>query len=273
MICREDLQGRLDHLFEDFETIKVLEAGGGANSFVKWPGSASLTAIDISQEQLEKNAYAEEKILGDIETYDFGGRRFDVIVCWDVLEHLDDPRKAVDRLAGMLRTDDLFIICSPIVNSAKGLITKFSPHWFHIFAYRYFFGARNAGKPGFAPFPTTHRFFISPKNLVAFGRSKGLQLEYYREFESAHIADVKKRSLLCYCIYRAVAAFLKAVSFGWVKSDSTDFHLVFKRQSYSCSKCASDKAGRFQWDPPRRNPSPRRACSGRSRHRPFGRAR
>ena len=231
MNCREDLQSCLDRWFETFERMTVLEAGGGADSFVKWPGTASLTAIDISQEQLDKNAYAGEKILGDVECYDFGDRRFNVIVCWDVLEHLDDPRKALDHLVDLLGAGGLFVICSPIVNSAKGLVTKFSPHWFHIFVYRYFFNAKNAGRPGFAPFPTTHRFFISPKNLMAFGQSKGLQVVYFREYESSHISEIKNRSLLCYCIYRALAAFLNAISLGWVKSKSTDFHLVFQRSS------------------------------------------
>ena len=34
--------------------------------------------IDISPEQLERNAEAAEKLLGDLETFDFGDRRFDI---------------------------------------------------------------------------------------------------------------------------------------------------------------------------------------------------
>lgn len=64
----------------------ILEVGGGSRTHIPLQG-ARYTVVDISKEQLEKNKDAAERILGDAQTIDYGDRRFDACVFWDVLEH------------------------------------------------------------------------------------------------------------------------------------------------------------------------------------------
>lgn len=47
-----------------------------------------LVGIDTFEERLARNSTADVKTHGDIERHDFGERRFDLILCWNVLEHL-----------------------------------------------------------------------------------------------------------------------------------------------------------------------------------------
>src|SRR5262245_53299164 len=79
-------------------TIRIYEAGGGSASFLQ-PNLlelANVTVLDIDEVQLQKNSYADRKVLGDVQTYAFPENSFDLIVCYNVIEHLDAPDRAVD---------------------------------------------------------------------------------------------------------------------------------------------------------------------------------
>src|SRR6266849_4277092 len=80
------------------ENVKILEAGCGSYSYVRVPEHTSSysVGIDISEEQLNRNTVVDEKIVGDLETYQFAPSQFDLIICWWVLEHLSHPERALD---------------------------------------------------------------------------------------------------------------------------------------------------------------------------------
>src|SRR3954467_9067153 len=121
---------------KDRGTVKILEAGGGAFTYLDLP-KAHVTTIDISPAQIEKNAYADAKVVGDLHTYQFPADSFDLIVCFDVLEHLAHPERVIDSLLASLKPDGLLYIASPYNRSVAGMLAKFTPHWFHRFCYRY----------------------------------------------------------------------------------------------------------------------------------------
>ena len=54
-----------------------------------------------------------EFLQGDVATYDFGNRRFDVIALDDLLQHLADPRAALARLVSLLLVDGLVWLSTP----------------------------------------------------------------------------------------------------------------------------------------------------------------
>ena len=85
------LQAFVDEALHGRTRLRVLDAGCGSSSYVKAPESAHRVGIDISEEQLRKNTFVDEKILGDIQTYELPPASFDVIICWWVLEHLREP--------------------------------------------------------------------------------------------------------------------------------------------------------------------------------------
>jgi 2-polyprenyl-3-methyl-5-hydroxy-6-metoxy-1,4-benzoquinol methylase len=90
--------------------------------------------MDTRQEVLDKNDVVRERILVDVQSYPLRPRDFDLIICHDVLEHLSSPEKALANFARAIRDGGMIVLASPVVNSVKGIITKLTPHWFHVFA-------------------------------------------------------------------------------------------------------------------------------------------
>jgi 2-polyprenyl-3-methyl-5-hydroxy-6-metoxy-1,4-benzoquinol methylase len=54
-----------------------------------------------------------EFVLGDASTFDFGGRRFDVITLGDVVEHMPDPRALMRNMASHLKPGGLIWLSTP----------------------------------------------------------------------------------------------------------------------------------------------------------------
>src|SRR4051812_43178143 len=103
------LQRHLTALLPADGSMTVLEAGCGSYSHVAAGPEAYVVGIDISADQLEQNTHVHEKVLGDIQTHDLGDARFDMIVSWDVLEHLAAPNSALERFARALRPGGLIV--------------------------------------------------------------------------------------------------------------------------------------------------------------------
>jgi 2-polyprenyl-3-methyl-5-hydroxy-6-metoxy-1,4-benzoquinol methylase len=173
---------------------KILEAGGGSLSRIDIPERAEVTVIDLSPEQLERHQTAHHKILGDLHVVEFGSAVFDVAVIWDVVEHLENPGLVLDKLRGAVRPGGIIIIAAPNPTSLQGMITKHTPHWFHVFILRHVFKSQTAGLPGFPPFKTVHHADISPKRLEAWARRHDLEILIYVAYESTRWPTLRKRS-------------------------------------------------------------------------------
>jgi SAM-dependent methyltransferase len=150
--------------------LAIYEAGGGSTSFLPlgmW-NRAHVTVVDIDADQLRNNDYAQEKILGDIQTLRFKPNSFDLVVCYNVIEHLPDVLSALTGFFGSLKRGGLILIGAPNPKSLSGVVTRYTPHWFHVWFYRYVLGDTKAGLPGEAPFPTFFHPLVTPANLDAF---------------------------------------------------------------------------------------------------------
>ncbi|MGH8427255.1 MAG: class I SAM-dependent methyltransferase [Gammaproteobacteria bacterium] len=131
--------------------IRVPEAGRGSFTHIRIPHSKYVTLLDISPEQLERNTYADEKILGDLEDeHALTLQKYDLIVCFNVLEHLRYPERAFSNLAQSLAYAGLLVIGCPNLLSVKGLTTRFMPHGFHVWYYRSMRGVPESGQSGYA---------------------------------------------------------------------------------------------------------------------------
>jgi SAM-dependent methyltransferase len=151
----------------------VLEAGCGSASRIPKLSSLEIHGIDISKAQLDRNVNLSKKFLGDIHNFKFE-HKYNIIVSYYVFEHLSDPSKALANLTSALITNGQIILVLPNVMSLKGLVTKLTPHWFHIFYYRYILGSRDAGKNDTSPFPTTLRMCMAAQNLPFVAAQNGL---------------------------------------------------------------------------------------------------
>jgi SAM-dependent methyltransferase len=163
--------------------IRVLDAGCGRKRRLELPGAARVSGIDISPEALDLNDQLDEKIVGDVETYPLERESFDVVYCWDVLEHLSRPDKALRNVVQAMAPGGLLVLGLPNAMSLKGLATKLTPHRFHVWYYRRVLGSKTAGLPGRGPFKTFLRLSLSPSALAKFARTNGLDLlhlECYR---------------------------------------------------------------------------------------------
>lgn len=223
------VQALVDQKMAEDRQIRVLEAGAGSRSHIRLGPNAFICGIDISQEQLDKNTELDEKILGDLETFPLPPSSFDIIFCWDVVEHLKHPEKAMQNFAQTTRPGGLIILGAPVVTSLKGTITKYSPHWFHVAIYRHLLGSKTAGKPGYAPFPTYLRYSISPVALQKFAQKNDLTVEHLQIYEEQMQIRFRKNHRLIDWAFRIVGPPLKILSFGKIDPSVTDFIIVLRK--------------------------------------------
>ncbi|MER3466600.1 MAG: class I SAM-dependent methyltransferase [Armatimonadota bacterium] len=209
---------------------RVLDAGCGSLCYVRFPGEPFIVGIDISPEQLEKNTDVDEKILGDVETYPLEANSYDAVVCWDTVEHLNHPERAIANFAQALKPGGLLIIATTNPYSLKGLLTKITPHSFHVWVYRRLFGDPNAGKPGFAPFPTTLRRIIAPTAMRRFAAKHGLEPKFLAVIRGAQLEALSRKRPALAALYKGVAGLLKVLTLGAYDGTYTDTLAVFKKR-------------------------------------------
>ncbi|MBA3374535.1 MAG: class I SAM-dependent methyltransferase [Actinobacteria bacterium] len=172
------LQRFLDEIFADVKVRQVLDAGCGYSLPIDFSKSVRLIGLDVSAEALERNRNIDAGIVGDLATYPLSREEYDAVVCWNVLEHLAEPRTAIANMAGSLRPGGVLIVAIPNLWSLKGMITKLTPHRFHVWVYSRVLGIPDAGMPGFGPFPTYLRREIAPKPLEQCARAEKLERIY-----------------------------------------------------------------------------------------------
>lgn len=231
-----DVQSRalhevLDRALADREAITVLEAGCGASTHLSFRQPARLVGIDTSRKQLDRNDALDERILGDVQTYPFASDTFDVVIAWQLLEHLPNPEQALERLRETIKDGGLLVLSLPNVLSVKGLVTKFTPHAFHVWAYRRVFGMKDAGTDDKAPFPTFLRFSIRPSRILRFARENGFAVEYFHSFEWHVQSQLRERIHLVGPAWWLVRSFVGVLSLGRVDAERTDFIVVLRRRA------------------------------------------
>ena len=115
--ARIELNEYLDTYFEnpDSPNSSALEAGCGSASRISIPNTFHITGIDISQSQLDRNKSLNKKILDSLETHKFENETFDLIVCWDVLEHLRYPDKVLHSFKNAIKPNGIIVLAFPNV--------------------------------------------------------------------------------------------------------------------------------------------------------------
>jgi SAM-dependent methyltransferase len=238
------LQGAVNELLRGRTGLTVLEAGCGSLSYLKFPAGSRIIGIDIDQDQLGRNTQLNERIYGDIQTYDLGRSRFDAIVCWNVLEHLEHPEQALARFAAALRDDGIIILSAPNLLSPKGLVTRFTPLAFHVWFYRNVRGYKEAGTIGNPPFRTYLKSSMTPTALRGFARAQGLAVAYERVVGSGDSRDVLgRRSRTVDLFVVPLNLLLFVATLGRVDSRRTQYFIVLhKRVSTSMPNSSSGEA-------------------------------
>lgn len=207
----------------------VLEAGCGFESHIAMPTSAVITGIDTSATQLARNTIVHKRIVGDIQSYPLEAKYYDMIVCWDVLEHLPSPIRALENLVNALAPRGILVLALPNIWSAKGCLTKLTPYWFHVWVRRTLFGERLAGVDDHDPFPTYLRGSIAPRALLQFARYHQFFVGHYSFYESEMLQIFRARNPVLGLMWRCTARMVQVLTLGRISADATDVLLVLHR--------------------------------------------
>ena len=212
--------------------LAIYEAGGGSTSFLPLNvlRRAHVTVVDIDEEQIRNNTYAQTTILGDIQTYRFSPNSFDLVICYNVIEHVPDVEAALLGFTRALKPGGLILIGAPNPRSLSGVVTKYSPHWFHVWFYRYIRGDRKAGLPGQAPFPTHFHPLVTLPNLDDFAWKHGLQVIYRKEYESPRYPEMRQRMPKFAGLIDTVA---RAINFVLPRGTDVrhgDYHVILRKR-------------------------------------------
>ena len=121
----------------------LLDLGCSSGAFLQFLRGKSwnLFGIEMSAESAKQaqTKSGAEIFVGDILDAQFPAESFDVITCFDVLEHLYEPRKIIERVTEWLRPGGIFYVLVPNIDSAEARV--FQSYWHglelprHLFHY------------------------------------------------------------------------------------------------------------------------------------------
>lgn len=86
----------------------VLDIGGGKSPYQRFFASSLYVSVDIS-------ASSKTNILGDINMLSIKDDSIDVVICTEVLEHIENPQKALGEIKRVLKQGHCLIITTPFV--------------------------------------------------------------------------------------------------------------------------------------------------------------
>lgn len=135
----------------------LLDLGCSSGSFLEFMHSESwkLYGIEMSAEcakKAEKRCGAQV-FVGNILEAPFDKATFDAITCFDVLEHLYEPRRVIKKVAEWLKPGGIFYVQVPNIDSAEARV--FGTYWHGLELPR-------------------HLFHYSPASLRRLAESAGL---------------------------------------------------------------------------------------------------
>ena len=128
----------------------------------------------------------------------------------------------------------MLILAVPNVFSIKGLLTKYTPHWFHIWVHRSFWKFLSA--EGFTPFRTYLKFSISPGSIRRYAAKNGLSIEYSSLYESQTVREFRGKHKIVNMGWWLSIQIIKALSIGKIDVGPTEFLIVLKKKKVSATE-------------------------------------
>lgn len=99
---------------------RVLDAGCGTaygSRLLAEAGAREVVGVDIAQVVVETVAPSMPEgvrlVTGDLRKLTFANGEFDLVICFEVIEHVEDPAVVLDELVRVLAPDGLLLISSP----------------------------------------------------------------------------------------------------------------------------------------------------------------
>jgi SAM-dependent methyltransferase len=228
-LVRDAAQATVDRLTAGRRELRVLEAGAGKRTRLRLPADAYVVGVDTDAAAIARNDRLTVRVVADLAEYAPPPASFDLVTCWYVLEHAHDPAGLLDRLARWTAPGGLLVLAVPHLRSPKALVTKLTPHRFHVWFRRQVLGFPNAGRPGFGPYPTTLRPATAPRRMTGRLAAHGLVPVFERYFEDTKQATLRRRVRLTGWRWRLACALTRAASLGALDAARTEYVAVFRR--------------------------------------------
>jgi hypothetical protein len=177
------------------EGLNVLEAGCGVRSNLNLIDCV-LTGIDISQNQLNRNNSLQFKVCADLQTYEneAWNRSFDLIVCWDVLEHLVSLPVVIKKFRSWIKDErSRLILVFPNAQTFKGYVTKYSPPFLHKLFYKLTLDTPiKAARTDQGPFKTFFSDDLNLDKLIGLLNTNSFDIPLLLSFESYQNKWIKR---------------------------------------------------------------------------------
>jgi SAM-dependent methyltransferase len=210
-------------------SLRALEAGAGKRTRLDLPPGTHVVGVDTDRAALALNRQLSEHVVSDLVSYAPPSASFDVITSWYVLEHVDDPRMLLNSFGRWLAPGGLLVLAVPNLLSPKAVITKFTPHRFHVWVRREVLGFPNAGKPGYGPYPTTLRRSIAPRALRRWASDCGLEVLFEGYFEDEKQVRIRHRLRLTGPVWTVLRRLILMLSIGACDPVRTELLLMAHR--------------------------------------------
>jgi SAM-dependent methyltransferase len=144
---------------------RALDVGCGDGSFLEalaqlgWEVFGTELSPSIAATATQR--FGEHIQVGELDHTAHEEASFDLITFWHVLEHVDDPRSALDHARRLIRPDGTVIIAVPNIQSLQAQM--FKQDWLHLDVPR-------------------HRWHFDPETLTRLADRCGFEVEHIRHF-------------------------------------------------------------------------------------------
>jgi len=153
-------------------------------------GHAFVVGIDIEPREIAVNGHIGEALVGDIQRYPLPTDSFDAAICWNVLEHLERPDRALENLQQALRVGGLLVINVPHLRGLKTHLVKLTPRWLHRRIWHWLYPRAGADE---GPFPLVLSDDIAVTELERFASRRAMAVVCTRGYESTMQANLRER--------------------------------------------------------------------------------
>lgn len=186
-----------------------------------------VVGVDVVQAERGVRHDADEHRVMDLERVDLETDEYDVVLCINVLEHARQPLALFDDVRQALKSDGRLVIVLPNVASVKGVVTRLFPwavtRWFYARVLR----------ADHHPARAVHSSSLRPSSLLAYARSAGWTVDFFRTYEGPVQRSARERWRVVGWRWRAIVALTRLATLGLLSAEETGIIAVFTKTPFS----------------------------------------
>ena len=185
--------------------MRVLDAGCGGNrvcSGAALPEGMYVVGVD-KDPAVQANSFCHETFVCNLADLPLDDASFDLIHCRWVIEHLENPLRAFQEFARVLKPGGQLLVLTPNIFHYGTIAARLTPHWFHRWWWR---GGEDE------PFSTFYRANC-PHKLRSLCTKAGLRVQRLELIESPPYYLTKYwPAFLCGVVYERIVNSTKLFS-------------------------------------------------------------